>query len=363
VNLENDSEQEEEEMIAIEKRVSKILDHAYAGIAPTREDCVHLLEFRESSCEAFATRAAAATIIRERTGNAGVIYGQIGVAASPCEANCSFCSFAQDYTGFGEMQLDMDDLAQRIRDFSKGGDMYGLSIMTMHKYDLAFFLEAVRVARENAPKCTRIASNVGDTSYEDFVEMKKAGLDSVYHACRMGEGKYTTLDPKQRRKTMENAKKAGLEHLDTLEPIGPEHTPRELVEHMFIPVEMESIMVGAMKRISVPGTPFENSDMITDFRLSQILAVQALATLALKKTPWILIHEPNQMGLLSGGNLICPEIGVNPRDTENETANNRGFDVDACRRMLYEAGFEYLSRGDDSRTPLTMKYIEEKAKL
>jgi biotin synthase len=59
--------------------------------------------------------------------------------------------------------------------------------------------------------------------------MQKAGIDGVYHVCRLGEGAYTKLDPKPRIATMENAKRAGLELLDCLEPIGPEHTANELV--------------------------------------------------------------------------------------------------------------------------------------
>jgi biotin synthase len=152
---------------------------------------------------------------------------------------------------------------------------------------------------------------------------------------------------------MENAKKAGLDLLDTLEPIGPEHSAAELAEHIFTAISMECIVTGVMKRVAVPGTPFEGTGQITDFRLSQILAVEALAMLALKKYPWFLIHEPNQAGLLSGGSLVCPETGVNPRDTAKDTAGNRGLDVGACKKLLYEAGFTSICRGDETRIPLT----------
>ncbi|HON48878.1 MAG TPA: hypothetical protein PLZ60_14120, partial [Kiritimatiellia bacterium] len=46
------------------------------------------------------------------------------------------------------------------------------------------------------------------------------------------------------------------------------------------------------------------------------------------------------LGLTAGANAICAESGANPRDLEKETLGRRGRDVNACRTMLYEAGFE-----------------------
>jgi hypothetical protein len=52
--------------------------------------------------------------------------------------------------------------------------------------------------------------------------------------------------------------------------------------------------------------------------------------------------EPNLVGLTSGANAIYAEAGVNPRDAQRDTLGHRGRDVNDCRTMLYEAGFEYL---------------------
>ena len=158
---------------------------------------------------------------------------------------------------------------------------------------------------------------------------------------------------------MENAKRAGLELLDCLEPIGPEHTPTELVEHMFITIEMGCMQSGVMKRVAVPGTPLAHYGQITDFKLSHILAVQSLAMLSMGRLPWIGVHEPNEMGYLSGANLICAETGINPRDTAKDTAAGRGLNMAASRRILYESGFAYLRRGDDSKVALTMDYVNQ----
>ncbi|MGI6217469.1 MAG: radical SAM protein [Coriobacteriales bacterium] len=339
-------------------RANGIISRAYEGQAASKEECVYLLNFDPKSPEAFAIRAAAASIIRDRTDNTAVIFGQIGVECSPCPADCDFCSFAKSTTGFQPMRLTDDEIVEKINGFCKGGDLYGLWLMTMHEYDLDYYLHVLRLAREHVSPETNIYTNVGDTSYEDFCKMKEAGADGVYHICRLGEGVHTNLRPEDRLQTMENAKRAGLDTLDAVEPIGPEHTPEELVEKMFLTKRFKSIQTGSMKRIAVPGTPFENMGEINHFKLSQIVSVQCLALLDMDPLPWIGIHEPCEAGYMSGANLISAETGVNPRDTATDTSAGRGLDMDASRRILYDAGFEYLCKGDGTRVPLTMEYIE-----
>ena len=73
--------------------------------------------------------------------------------------------------------------------------------MAMHKYDLEHFLESVKLAGQNLNGSTLMFSNVGDTSYEDFVEMKTAGISGVYHCWRLGEGTDTRIDPEQRKES------------------------------------------------------------------------------------------------------------------------------------------------------------------
>ena len=114
---------------------------------------------------------------------------------------------------------------------------------------------------------------------------------------------------------------------------------------------------GVMKRINVPGTPFEGTGEITAYRLSLIAAVQCLANVDVDPLPWIGHHEPTPICYASGSNLITAEIGANPRDTAADTSTNRGMDLTDCRTMLYEAGFTSLRRGDGTSVDLTADYI------
>lgn len=340
----------------MDKRVTEILNRVLEDTPPTREECIYLLGFHESTPEATFTRGVANDIARRKNGNTALVFGQIGLELFPCEEDCKFCSFGISHTGFKEkITLDEETIRQKVHDFTKDGDLYCLWLMTMAKFDLDYYINVLKIAREVAPPQTLLYTNIGDTDYETFVMLKKAGADGVYYVVRLGEGTYTKISPERRQETINNARRAGLKLQDCLEPIGTEHTPEELVDHIFKTIEGGFDTAGVMKRTPVPGTCF--TDEITNARLAQIVAVNALALTALEPYPWIPVHEADPISLVSGANCICAETGVNPRDTESDTSKGRGLEVTACRKMLWQAGFKYLAMGDGTRIELTPEYI------
>jgi biotin synthase len=343
----------------MDKRVQETLERALAGQQPTREEAIYLLGFAEHSPEATYIRGVGNDVARARTGNTALIFGQIGLELYPCEADCQFCSFGETHTGFTEkITLDEETIREKVRAFTKDGDLYVLWLMTMNSFDLDYFSNALKIAREIAPPQTKLYTNIGDVSYETFVKLKEAGADGVYHVVRLGEGNYTTISPERRLETRDNAVRAGLALQDCIEPIGPEHSSAELVERMFKTQADGIDTAGVMKRTPVPGTIFTTA--ITNLRMAQITAVNALVMIPSDPYPWIPIHEAEPLGLVSGGNSICAETGVNPRDTAADTSTSRGLDVSACRKMLWEAGFTQLAKGDGTRIPLTADYITER---
>lgn len=330
----------------MERTIAEIFEKVYAEQPITKEDCVKLLSLEEKSEEAAVMRSLATGIVRERTDNTGAIFAQIGLECHPCGGNCRFCSFARDFTQIPAAKMDDSTIASAARTFTEGDQLYGLWLMTMADYDLDEYLRMTEVVKKNKIGSVNLYTNVGDTSYEAFKEMKAAGFSGVYHCWRLGEGTDTAFSPEQRKETMLNAKKAGLDLLDALEPIGIEHTPQELAEHIFFSMELETIQYGAMKRISVPGTPYEGVPEISNYTLSNYTAALALAMAGMKRFPWIGIHEPSLHGYMSGANMITAETGVNPRDTVSDTSRGRGLDIRACRQMLRQAGYQYGARGD-----------------
>ena len=68
--------------------IKRIISKAMDGSRISKNELVDLLKCDDVSEEAFAIRAAGGYLMRQRTQNAGVIFGQIGIEMHPCEANC-----------------------------------------------------------------------------------------------------------------------------------------------------------------------------------------------------------------------------------------------------------------------------------
>ena len=351
----------------MDQSVLDIISRAREGIAPTYEEVVRLIQLDEASPEATAVRGAANDISRERHGNAGAIWGQIGIDVYPCEADCQFCSFAKSTTFFTEHKtMPVDEVVKRAIEFTKGGDLYGLYLMTMNSYDEAHYLECVKAVRAVIPDTTLLYSNIGDTDEAYFRELKAAGLDGVYHAKRLGEGACTSIPPERREATIRAAVAAGLQVRDCCEPVGAETSAEDIATRLFeIRARYDEVGglggCGVMKRTSVPGTPYEGlENEITDLRLALLNAIQAFIMTDCEEMPSLSFHEPNFISMMSGGNYICAETGFNPRDTAEDTAGHHGIDVPRAREMYYQAGFRYLMLANGTRIPLTPQYMTEK---
>jgi biotin synthase len=341
----------------LEPNVSRILAHALDGQAPSKSECEALLQMAPDSLEAASLKATADVVSRRRFENKGILLAQIGIETAPCPGNCKFCAFGKDHTAFESSQLSLDEILRRARAFSQGGDLFALFLMTMHEFKLDRLLTIVERVRGEIPAHTQIVVNVGDFDRAQAGEMRAAGVRGAYHVSRLREGIDTSLDPAARRKTFEAIRNAGLDFYFCCEAIGPEHSPEELADQMFLGLEFGCLQHAAMRRVYVPGAPLAHRGQITESRLAQVVAVIALATLELKETQQIAVHEPNLLGLAAGANTVYAETGANPRDTEADTSVNRGLDIVACRKMLYEAGFTRLLRGDGMDVPLDFEYV------
>ncbi len=351
----------------MDQRVADMIAAAHEGKAITYDDALYLMALDEVSPEATAVRGAANDIVRAKTGNACAMWGQIGIDMYPCEADCKFCSFAKSSTGFGErVTMSVDEVVKRAIEFTKGGDLYGLWIMTMNTYDEDYYLDVIKAVRAAIPAHTLLFSNIGDTDKAYFEKLKAAGLDGAYHVKRIGEGEYTTISPERREATIRAAHEAGLLLQDCCEPVGADTPDEAIAERLFdIKKRSEDYGIkdgsGIMKRNSIPNTPFEGlKSEITDLRLAFLEAIQIFIMIDQVEFPWFAVHEPNTASLLSGGNDICAETGFNPRDTAEDTAGHHGLDVPAVRSMFYQAGFRKIALADGTRIDLTPEYMEQK---
>jgi biotin synthase len=341
----------------LEKRLNSILDAAMAGRAPSKDECVYLLKLPSESLGASILMATADAVSRRRFGNNALLLGQIGIDTAACPGNCGFCVFGKDHTSMPTSKLSLDEIRERAHAFADAGDLFALFLMTMHEFDLDWLLEVVAAARKAIPAHTQIVVNIGDFDLVRAKQLRQAGVSGAYHVCRLREGTDTALDPEARKRTFRVIKEAGLDFFYCCEPIGPEHSAEEMIEQMFLGIEYGCFQHAAMRRVYVPGVPLSRNGQITERSLAQVTAVVTLATLGCSETKNIAVHEPNLLGLAAGANVVYAETGANPRDAKADTTGSRGLDMAACRKMLYEAGFAALQRGDGASVPLNFEYM------
>lgn len=340
--------------------IETILERACDGVVPSKDECVAMLECDPVSLEAAMIRGVADAISRRRFGNEGIILGQVGIEIDKCPGRCAFCSFGEQHTDFEPSVMSLDEIISRAKRFNETDTLYALFLMTMHAFGFDRLLEAVGEIRAIMPKRPQIVVNIGDFDRHQADRLREAGANGAYHVRRLREGVDTALNPEERIKTIKCIKDAGLDWYYCCEPVGPEHDARELVEQLFLGVELGCFQHAAMRRVFIPSSPLAKHGQISELRLAQIVAVVALASLGCPETKNIAVHEPNLIGLTSGANVVYAEAGANPRDTSEDTSTHRGRDVQACETMLYEAGFDFLLTSPNKRQPIAPPPLGEK---
>jgi len=241
--------------------------------------------------------------------------------------------------------------------FARGGAR-GVFLMTMHRFGFDWFRDLCAAVRKAIPPDLEILANVGDMESEQLAALRAAGVTGAYHVCRLREGVDTSLSPAQRVSTIERILESGLDWYNSCEPIGPEHTPRELVEQIWLGVDLPCHQHAAMRRFSVPGSPLYAQSQISLARLAQIVAVIALATSQQKHLASIAVHESNVIGLMSGANALYAEAGESAGAAAAPDGREEGFTsalwrqskeitTADCRAMFAVAGFNAWS--DQSR--------------
>lgn len=338
-----------------EATIERILRDAADGRPITRSQSVTLLSLPEDSLEAAMLRATANGVSRRRFGNRGLLLGQIGVDMAPCEGDCAFCFFAKSHTGVSASLLSFEEVLERCLRFAAGGAA-GAFLMTMHRFGFEWFRDLCAELRARTPEGFEILANVGDMSAEELSELRATGVTGAYHVCRLREGTDSCMNPARRRATIERILEAGLAWHTLCEPIGPEHTPEELAEQIWIGVDLPCRQHGAMQRFPVPGSRLHDAGRISLARLGQITAVIALATLGNDRLKSIAVNVSNVPGLFSGANAFFPEAGE-PEEPETPPAEQlppAGFSTALwrrsneittadCREMMRAAGLSGLS--------------------
>ena len=318
----------------------ELIEKGRKGRGLDRDEALALLKgTKPRSKEMYQAMQAADQVSRRQFGNIGGALAQVGVNWGPCPANCGFCAFAESSGVVKEpFQLSVDE----ISDLSKGlmaEGATGLSIMTTADYPFSSVLEIGRAVRKAAGKGFALVANIGDISSRQAAELGEAGFAGIYHCVRLGEGRDTGLDPMKRKATIRAAKDVGLMVFSCIEPIGPEHSPEELIDLTYEHLELGADALATMRRFAVPGTPLAAKGTITEAELARISSIIRLACGA--EIISFGNHEASTLPLISGANIITAELWSNPRKGELERV--AGASVAEARRKLWEAGWSLLA--------------------
>lgn len=318
---------------------AKIMDKAESGKTPSFDELLHLASLGENTPEAAELRRRADAMMRRRFSNKVMVLGQIGIENKPCPADCAFCTFAQSSNSANEFMPE-DEIVERALEMTSSGKLFALFLMAMHDFDRDRVLAAFRAVRKAVPASVKLVANIGDCGRDYLDALRREGASGAYHVLRLREGTDTALEPASRIATIDAIKSAGLDWYTCCEPIGSEHTSREIVEQISVANEFSCFQNAAMARVNFEGSRLSANPEITPERLAQIVAVVAAASAGNSEMRSVAVHEPEMLSLRSGANSLYAESGKNPRDKAPDTAKSRGRSVEDVIGMFRRAGFD-----------------------
>jgi len=306
----------------------------------TKEDAEKLLTIENDSPEYYSLIQTANKMTKNQFNEKGEIYGQIGINISPCPENCQFCNLAKNYTQFTEdHELTPKQVTKKAIKFEQQG-VNAIFLMTTADYPFHKYLEIAEKVRENISPELPLVANIGDFNKKQAQKLVETGFQGAYHIQRLREGEDTDINPKNRKKTLEAIKNSELDLSYCVEPIGPEHTPKEIIEEIYRGLEHNAVNHACMWRQPPQEGPKSNTERISQKELAKTIAITRL--ISNNQIRAMGVHEPTAIPLISGANQIYAETGPNPRDTQKNTEKGRGKTPEQCKKLLKQTGHKPL---------------------
>ncbi len=312
--------------------VEEVLTKGRNGAPLLAEEAMLLMHLAPESRETYALMECADHLSRSLFGKKGEKHLHIGLNVEPCPMDCAFCSLTKRAGVFTEKT---DFSMERILAWAKEGEANGadaLNLMSTGTYSFESLLSIGRRLHQEVR--VPLVANARDINHSEGEQLVDAGFVGFYHAVRLGEGKVTPFDPARRIATIRVLHDVGLQWMNCVEPVGPEHTAKEIVDLMILARREGATYSGVMRRINFPGSPMQAHGMISERRMAQMVAVSRLVMGDTVKAHCV--HEPNSLSLIAGANLLFPEVGSSPRDGKADTGEGRGRSVRTCSEMFKE---------------------------
>ena len=339
----------------MDQKAAGLLLKGYGREKLSKDDCKYLLSFQEFSPEAIFSRDLFSRFFREQCDNTAVIGAQIGVYTGPCSGDCGFCNFGASHTTSKTYVMPDDVLKRYLDECTRFGDVSSISLMTNQDCPIDLLVHFTEFTKDIVPEGTEIMINTGDRPVEEFRMLKDAGAVTAYHVCRMGEGKDTTFDPKDRIQTMRNIKEAGLNLMTCTEPVGAEHSIDEVIGNYFGGMQGGCDCGYLALRMPVFGTPLGGMPTLSIKRYHQMQSVLGVASTwhdgGKRVTGW-------DTGYFTGLNTLSAEFAGSPRDSAPLSEKSVGHTLEWCRRTLFGDGFDKIRMADGSVQALDVDYLK-----
>lgn len=319
----------------ISHQIEHILDKGNDNGGISRDEALALMQLELHSKETYALMETANRISRKQFHNKGENHFHIGINVEACPFNCSFCSLTVKAGIFKEKIEFTDEEILKWAKSAESGGADALNLMTTGTYSFEKLLRTGRMLK-NAVSIPLVA-NTRDIDHGEGEWLLDAGFVGAYHAVRLGEGKDTPFKRQKRIHTITVLKDVGLQWMNCIEPVGPEHDMAEIIDLMFLAREHRATYSGVMRRINFPGSPMAPHGMISELEMARMVAVSRLVMGDVPKAHCT--HEPHSASLLAGANLFFPEVGASPRDGKADTGKGRGKGLEDCNRIHVEMGW------------------------
>ena len=335
--------------------VSELLSRAKERRRLSRQETEYLLSLPEDSSDVRLLIDTASSFIREANHDTASICAQIGAIIGPCYADCGFCSFASSFTDIEDFTIDSSLLGRYLDFFVKSGLVSCVSLMTIHGTDIDEILPLARQARSILPDSVELQINTGDLSLSECRELKEAGVDCAYHACRLGESLDNSLELRDRYQTIRNYIAAGISVDSGVEPIGPEHSPKEILDIYWEAYEAGCRSCSASARIGVPGTRLYSRGEVSPLRLEQIRSALVMGSTWCDRNP-----SGFYGGYYGGFNTALTEYSNSPKDANEISEESMGHTIEWGVNMLRSKGYRFLRTSDGGRCGFdVLRHIEK----
>ena len=195
--------------------LEKVRRHTLEGKLPERDDILTLLSWGADSPQAALLGKTARHMARTLAGNRGKVWAAIGVDCVPCPMDCAFCAFGQSRGIVRRARCwSGEEVAHAAAAFAAAGASW-VVLRTTEAYGLeALCGLAARVRGVLPPSCCLVA-NTRQLDAAGAASLRQAGVGLIYHALRLGEGRDTPFDPRERRRSL---------HRIHAEGLGPAHS-------------------------------------------------------------------------------------------------------------------------------------------